>query len=170
MDCPGGRRLVAAPRVDWRRGSHHGRQSLRHGTSCSSVETAPPEGVCSRRGRRIGRPVGHRVPPLRRARRISDNALWISGMSMSAKREITTSNESAGSSSCWASIIWVWMFGKPACRAAIAVSSSMLGEMSVPSTVPVMPTRRAAPSVWSPEPAPMSSTRLPARMRARSWA
>ena len=48
----------------------------------------------------------------------------------------------------------------------VEVRARMRGEMSVASTRPVGPTRRAMSSVWSPAPAAMSSTLAPASMRA----
>src|ERR1700736_1560869 len=108
------------------------------------------------------------LPPRRKTRRTSHNALSMSGTSIRANREIPASNESDGRSSACASITRVSKLESPSRRAASEAVSSMLAEMSVANTVPVGPTRRAAAIAWSPAPAPMSITLSPTRILAKS--
>jgi hypothetical protein len=80
-------------------------------------------------------------------RRISVSAFAGPGNSIRAFRHITASNESASSARSSAFITRVSTFVRPSLRASSAATFSMLVELSVASTLPVDPTRRAAMSV-----------------------
>jgi hypothetical protein len=88
------------------------------------------------------------LPPLS-AQWMSAIARVRSGMSMSASLEMAASNESGSRSRSRASRTRVSTFWSPACAAAAAASASIRTAMSVATTAPVGPTRRAAASVCS---------------------
>src|SRR5579883_1605913 len=81
---------------------------------------------------------------------------------------MTASKDASPMSRFSPSITRVATLLSPAARASCAAKSRMLAEMSVASTAPVGPTRRAACRVCPPAPAAMSSTRAPLLISARS--
>src|SRR3712207_1588364 len=81
---------------------------------------------------------------------------------------MTASKEPGSTSRCSPSTSSVDTLLSPASRAACSAYSRIAGEMSVASTWPFGPTRRAASRVWPPAPAATSRTRAPETTPARS--
>ena len=87
---------------------------------------------------------------------------------MKPTREMTASNVPGSTPSCSPSTTRVSTLPSPASRALRSAKARMLLEMSVASTWPSGPARRAAASVWPPAPAATSSTRAPGATAAMS--
>ena len=105
-------------------------------------------------------------PPSRNAPAMLLKASCGCGQNIKPRRDTAASKPLPASPSACASATRVVTCVNPAARALAAASSRMRGEMSVASTAPWLPTRRAMSSVCPPAPAATSSTRAPSAMPA----
>ncbi len=104
--------------------------------------------------------------PGRRARRTAPSARAGSMNSIRPSRQMTASKLFAATSRSSAAPANVVTLASPAARAFSPTCWSIVSEMSLATTAPCVPTRRAASNVWLPAPQARSSTRAPASTAA----